>query len=324
MTALTTTRAGTSNPQRAITFRLRRPSALGWGLGLLAALAAAAVLIPILSPYEVTTIGDTPFAGISADHWLGTDNLGRDNLTRLAAAARVALIVSFFATAVAAVVGSAICIAAGYLGGMVDNIVMRLVDILLAIPAVLLALLAGAVFGHGMLPLILALALIATPGFARLMRAPIMALKERDFVVAAEVAGVRRPQIAVRHLLPNALTPLFVQFASTASLMVLLESTLSFLGQGIVPPDPSAGRMISDAIRFMQRDPMLILLPAALIVVVTIAWNLIADGLQNKFSPHGGALRIAVGPQRPLVRRSDSAVATPTPPPLTPGKESTR
>ncbi|MEU2198782.1 ABC transporter permease [Isoptericola sp. NPDC019482] len=285
--------------------RLGGSSALTAGAAILLGLLLLAVLVPLVSPWTITQIGDDPFAGPGNGHLLGTDNLARDNLTRLAAAAGTGLLISTAATVLAAAAGSAAGIVAGYLGGAVDTVIMRVVDVLLSMPAILLALVIGVIVGDGTAPLVLSLAVICAPGFARVMRAPVIAMRERDFVVAAEIAGVRRGPVALHHLLPNVLTPLFVQFAATASMVVLLESILSFLGQGVVPPDPSAGRMISDATRFMARDPWLVVLPSALIVLLTIGWNLVADGLQQVLSPRRGDTHVAVDQSRPLVVRAD-------------------
>lgn len=282
--------------------RLRGSSALTAGTGILVGLLLIAVLVPWFSPHSMTAIGTDAFAGPSGAHWLGTDNLARDNLVRVARAARTGLVVSASATLLAALVGTAVGIVAGYLGGWVDTVLMRGVDVMLAIPAILLALVIGVIVGEGTLPLIGSLAVISAPGFARVMRSPVMALRERDFVVAAEISGVRSGAIAVRHLLPNVLTPLLVQFAATASMIVLLESILSFLGQGVVPPEPSAGRMISDATRFMHRDAALILLPSVVIVLLTVGWNLVADGLQKVLAPRRGDTHVAQDADRPLVR----------------------
>lgn len=294
---------------RKIADNLRKHPSLAFGLALVLGMALVAALTPALSPYTVTQINDLPFASPSAEHWLGTDNLARDNFTRLAAATLTGLQISLASTLLAALVGSTAGILAGYFGGLLDSIVMRSVDVLLAIPAILLALVTRVIFGPGIWTLIVSLAIIAAPGFARVMRAPAISLRERDFVTSAEISGVGRMRIAATHLLPNSLTPLFVQFAATASTVVLMESILSFLGQGVLPPDPSAGRMIADSTRFMAREPMLILLPAAVIIAMTIAWNLIADGLQKLLSPRDGALNISTAPLTAVIQRRRIATA---------------
>lgn len=245
-------------------------------------LAAWMTLAP---PHDPFAASGPALAGPSLDHLLGTDNLGRDNLTRLALAARTSLLISGAAALLGAVIGTALGLVAGYLGGWVDAIIMRIVDAALALPAILVALVVGVVIGTGPWPLIIALGLVFAPGFARVMRAPVIALRERDFVLAATLSGVRGHRVIAEHLLPNVLTPLFVQFASVASQVVLIEAALSYLGQGVQAPEPSAGRMISEFTRFMQVQPLLIILPSLVIILLSAAWNLLADGLQDYFAP---------------------------------------
>lgn len=269
------------------------PSLVG-GVSIIVVLAAIAVLGPVVSPYGVTTLGDEALAGPSTQHWLGTDNIGRDSFTRLAVAIGSMILISLVSTIIALVVGVALGVLAGYVGGVADMLVMRSVEVLMTIPAILMALVVRVVFGPGIVPLIIAMAIVSAPMFARVMRGPIMVLRERDYVVAAEIGGVRRVMIAIRHLVPNALTPIVVQFANTASMAVLLEASLSYLGQGIQPPEPSAGRMISEYQRFMLDDPQLVLIPAAAVTVLTIGWNLIADGVQARMSPRAASLHTPI------------------------------
>lgn len=282
---------------------IRGNPSLAGGLTVIIGMSLASVLIVALSPYSTSQINTEAFAGPSWDHLLGTDNLARDNALRLSHAALLGLFISFCATALGAFGGTVLGVIAGFAGGHVDNIIMRFIDVMLSIPSLLLALVLRVMLGPGTFTLIVSLAIISIPAFARIMRAPIITIKERDFVTAARIAGVNRITIALRHLLPNALTPLLVQFAATASIAVLLESVLSFLGAGVLPPDPSAGRMISDSIRFMQRDILLVLLPSLVLVMMTIGWNLIADGLQTAMSPRRGDLQIETDKTRRIVTR---------------------
>ncbi|OII41393.1 ABC transporter permease [Plantibacter sp. MMLR14_011] len=254
------------------------------GSGILVGILLLAGWMTLAPPYDPFAASGPALAAPSLDHLLGTDNLGRDNLTRLALAARTSLLISG-AALLGAVIGTALGLVAGYLGGWVDAIIMRIVDAALALPAILVALVVGVVIGTGPWPLIIALGLVFAPGFARVMRAPVIALRERDFVLAATLSGVRGHRVIVEHLLPNVLTPLFVQFASVASQVVLIEAALSYLGQGVQAPEPSAGRMISEFTRFMQVQPLLIVLPSLVIILLSAAWNLLADGLQDHFAP---------------------------------------
>jgi peptide/nickel transport system permease protein len=212
---------------------------------------------------------------------------------------------------------------AGYAGGVTDAIIMRVVDTVLSIPAILVALVVGVVVGNGPWPLVLALGLVFAPTFARVTRAPVLALRERDFIRAAQLNGVSAPRIALTHLLPNVVTPLTIQFASVASNVVLLEAALSYLGQGVQAPAPSAGRMISESTRFMQTHPLLVLLPALLIVLLSAGWNLLADGVQAYLAPRRDpglagtrhAPRISIRPtaaRRPDAVAADAARTLPT------------
>ena len=251
-------------------------------LGVILILAGWMTVAPLYDPFVAS---GPALAAPSLDHILGTDNLGRDTFTRLALAARTSLIISGAAALLGAVIGTFFGLVAGYVGGWVDAVIMRVVDAVLALPAILVALVVGVVIGNGPWPLILALGLVFAPGFARVMRAPVIALRERDFVLAATLSGVRPARVIVEHLLPNVLTPLFVQFASVASQVVLIEATLSYLGQGVQAPEPSAGRMISEFTRFMQLQPLLIILPSLVIILLSAAWNLLADGMQDYLAP---------------------------------------
>ncbi|WP_186526168.1 ABC transporter permease [Leekyejoonella antrihumi] len=178
-------------------------------------------------------------------------------------------------------VGTTAGLLAGYHGGWIDNLIMRATDVALSIPAILFALLVGVTFGSAVWILVITLGLIFSPVFARVMRAPALVLKQREFVMAARLSGLTNGRIIVRHLLPNALGPLLVQFGNTASIVIMLEASLGYLGQGVQPPDASSGRMVSDAQPFLALDPMMMVAPILLIVVMTFSWNLLADGVQR-------------------------------------------
>lgn len=266
--------------------RRRRPGPSFWiGAIILGVILIAGTWMSFLPPYDPNAGAGESLRPPSGAHLLGTDNLGRDLLTRLALAARTSLAISGLAALLAAVVGTVLGLIAGYVGGWVDGLIMRIMDAMLALPAILVALVVGVVIGTGAVPLILALGLIFAPTFARVMRAPVIALRERDFVLASQLSGIRSPRIIAEHVLPNVLTPLFVQFASVASQVVLIEAALSYLGQGVQPPEPSAGRMISEFTRFMMTHPLLIILPSLIIVLLSAGWNLLADGLQDYLAP---------------------------------------
>lgn len=255
------------------------------GGGLLVATLLIAIIVSAWPPYLPNATTAEPFLGPSLHHLLGTDHLGRDTFTRLVLAARTTMLISGGSALLGALVGTILGLIAGYAGGLADALIMRVADVLLSIPAILMALIVRVILGPGPVPMILALGIVLAPTFARVVRAPVLALKDRDFVVAAEVSGVHPIRIVATHLLPNLLTPLLIQFAAAASGVVLIEAALSYLGQGVQPPAPSAGRMIVESQRFLQSDPLLLLAPAAVIVMLSAAWNLLADGLQHQFSP---------------------------------------
>jgi ABC-type dipeptide/oligopeptide/nickel transport system permease subunit len=284
MTALPSTTAVAAPPRRRghISLEIRIGGAI------IVVLVVAAIVTMTAPRFGLADVSNSPFALPDGEHWLGTDNLGRDTFTRLFVAAGTSLMISAVATVVSAAIGTALGILAGYAGGITDAVIMRLCDVLLAIPAILMALIVRVIAGPGILPLIVAMSIIYAPTFARIMRAPVLAMRDRDFVVAAQLAGTPAPLIAIRHLLPNALTPLMVQAAITASDAILLEAGLSYLGQGVQPPNPSIGLMISQFQPYVQQSPLLVILPGVMIVAISAAWNLVADGLQATFTPRSG------------------------------------
>lgn len=299
----------------------RKPSpALVTGLVILVGVVVWGTWMSIAPPFDPLASVAGSLLDPSAAHLLGTDNVGRDTMVRLAIAGRSSLLISGGAALLAAVVGTVLGVVAGYTGGITDTIIMRAVDAVLSIPAILVALVVGVVIGSGPLPLVIALGFVFAPTFARVMRAPVLALRERDFVLAAQINGVRPVRIAVTHLLPNALTPLVIQFASVASNVVLLEAALSYLGQGVQAPQPSAGRMISEFTRFMQTQPLLIVLPAVLIVLLSAGWNLLADGVQATLAPRrdAGLPGSRRGPRFAVRSQGDHRTDATTPAPATP------
>jgi peptide/nickel transport system permease protein len=294
----------------APTTHRRRPGpALVAGAAILILVVVLGTWMSIKPPYSPLESVADPMLGPNAHHWLGTDNVGRDTLVRLALAGRSSLLISGGAAAIAAFFGTVLGVIAGYAGGLTDAIIMRIVDAVLSIPAMLVALVVGVVIGTGPWPLIIALGGVFTPVFARVARAPVLELRERDFVLAAKLNGVSPLRIAVTHLLPNCLTPLLIQFASVASIVVLLEATLSYLGQGVQAPAPSAGRMISEFTRFMQTQPLLVVLPTLMIILLSAGWNLLADGIRVYFAPRRdpglpGSRRAPSITRRPQISRT--------------------
>ena len=288
MTVESTAPAVTVAPAR----RRLRPR-LGWnatlttGVCVLVGIVVLSVLIGVLGRYSTEDVSDSLLTGPSGSHWLGTDNLGRDLFTRTFGAARQSLMVAFGATTLAALIGVPIGLVAGYNARRLDAVLMAAMDTAMSIPSVLLALVLVSVFSPGMWVLIGGMGLIFVPYFARIVRAPALTVRERDFVSAARIAGVRTPVIIGRHVLPNVLSSALVQYANTAATCVLVEASLSYLGLGIQPPTPSWGRMIFEGQRYMKDDPLLVIVPGITLAIATADFGLISDGLQEQLNPRG-------------------------------------
>lgn len=268
-----------SSPKRAGRLSaIRSRGEVTAGITLLAVLVIASMTVGIWAKYSPSEVAGPAFQGPSGAHWLGTDDLGRDYLVRLLTAGRASLLISFFAATIALVVGSMIGIAAGLKGGWPDSVLMGIIDLVLSFPALLLALSAVTVFNPTKTVLILVLAVIAVPQFARVVRSRSLELREREFVLSARVSGVPGPVIACKHLIPNVLPLMAVQFANTAAIAILVESSLSYLGLGVQPPEPSWGNMIFASQNYMTQSPWLPLGPAGALLLASAAWGLIGEG----------------------------------------------
>ncbi|MBI4277461.1 MAG: ABC transporter permease, partial [Armatimonadetes bacterium] len=248
----------------------RRSAAVG--VLVLLAVAISAVGAPWLapaSPYAQRLLNRlTPPGG---QHLLGTDQFGRDLLSRLMWGGRVSLLVAVAAVGGAAVIGTGMGLAAGYFGGVYDQVVMRVVDVLMAFPVILLAIAILAVLGSGVGNLIIAITVSGLPHFARLIRAETLRLRELDFVEAARALGASHATVMVRHILRNTLSPVVILATLRVSTAILTESTLSFLGLGISPPTPTWGGMVSDGLRFLQLAPWASIIPGLAITVAVLA-----------------------------------------------------
>jgi peptide/nickel transport system permease protein len=225
-------------------------------------------------------------SGGSIDHILGTDHLGRDVLSRLIYASRVTAIIVLFAVILSAALGTLVGMIAGYFGRAVDATLMRLVDFQLAVPALLFAILLAAVLDPGLKNVIIIVALFTWAGFARLVRAEVLALRNQDFVLLARVAGASPLRIFARHLFPNVLNTVMVLATFEVSVVILFEATLSFLGLGVLPPDISWGQMINDGRPFLLVAWWLITIPGLTILLVAMAGNLFGDWVRDRLDPH--------------------------------------
>lgn len=266
--------------------RLRRNRAAVVGAGIVLVFVLLAVLAPVLVPYNPIqgNLNDRllPFSGT---HWLGTDELGRDLLSRILYGARVSLQIQIVAVLLALIVGVLLGSLSGYLGGYVDSLIMRCMDILLAFPGIFLALGIIAALGPGLVNLMFAAGISSIPQFARIVRASILSLKEREFVEAALALGSGSSRIMFRHLLPNCLAPIIVQSTLRMATVLLTASGLSFLGLGVQPPTPEWGAMLSNSRSYLIVAPHVATIPGVAIMVVVVGFNLFGDGLRDTLDP---------------------------------------
>jgi peptide/nickel transport system permease protein len=244
------------------------------------------LLAPLLSPYPPDK---TDFGALqkppSLQHPFGTDELGRDILSRVLYGARVSLSAGIFSVALALGVGGLVGLVAGYYGGWVDNLLMRLVDAMLAFPFLVLAIALAAVLGPSLQNTMLAIAVVTLPVFARLVRGQVLAEHPREYVQAAMALGAGDLRVLLGHLLPNILGPLIVQVSLSTANAILAEATLSFLGLGVQPPMPSWGSMLNAARGYLAYAPWMAIFPGLAIFMVVLAFNLIGDGLRDALDP---------------------------------------
>ena len=254
------------------------------GLGLLLVLAAVlgATFAPYLTPYDAISLNPpVRLQGPSAEHWLGTDQLGRDTFTRILYGGRVSLAVAGASVAFALLVGGALGVVAGYYRGWLDTVIMRVTDVLLSFPAILLAIALIAFLGAGFSNLVLAIGIVYVGPFARVARAAVITVREELFVEAARALGGGDARIVWLAVLPSAAAPLIVEVTLRLAYAILYEASLSFLGLGTQPPTPSWGMMVADGRRFLALAPWATIAPGLAIMVVVLGFNLLGDGLRD-------------------------------------------
>jgi peptide/nickel transport system permease protein len=269
---------------------IRNPGAVV-GFALVALFVFTAVFAPLIAPYDpreqdLSLLADGCCPGPSADHWFGVDQLGRDVFSRVVYGARYSLLIGVVAVTVGVSVGIVLGAFAGYMGGTSDTVVMRLMDIMLSIPGLLMAIGIAAMLGPGLFSVMIAIGVVNIPIFARLLRGSVLGQKQNDFVLAARAIGVPRRKILVSHILPNAMSPVIVAATLALAVAIIDAAGLGFLGLG--PQDPSTpewGTMLTDTVRYLQTAPHLAMIPGLAIVIAVLGFNLIGDGLREALDP---------------------------------------
>lgn len=277
--------ANVSPVRRAVARFLANPTT-GIGIILCVLVALSAILAPLLSPHD--PIEQDVLAQLSAPsgtHPLGTDYFGRDVLSRILWGGRISLIVSLTAIAAAIMIGGAIGMISGYIGGRFDNFVMRVMDVLLSFPSLILGLIVVALLGPDLVNLVVAIGLTAIAPFARIARAPVLALKERAFVEAGRALGYSHARILFVHILPNILSEVLVMGSLWMATAVRTEASLSFIGLGVKPPTPTWGGMMRDGFENILDAPWLAIFPGVAILILVLALNMVGDGLRDATDP---------------------------------------
>jgi peptide/nickel transport system permease protein len=257
-----------------------------FGAAVLLLAVAAALLAPVVAPHDPLkqdlnhTLGRPDRV-----HPLGTDNVGRDVLSRVIWGTRVSLVAGFGSVVIAVAVGGVLGLAAGYAGGRVDNLIMRVMDAVLSFPPLVLALALGAVLGAGLIGVVIALGVVYTPTFARLMRGQVLAITAREYVDAARALGLPGWRIAWSHVLPNATAPIVVQASLSVAFAILAEASLSFLGLGVQPPGASWGSMINAGRGYLQQAPWIVFGPGAALFVTVVGLNFVGDAIRDALDP---------------------------------------
>jgi peptide/nickel transport system permease protein len=286
---VTTARGSGRNPILDFARRFLRHRLAVTGALLVALLAFVAVFGRAVAPYDPLGMDfGALFAPPSLAHPFGTDEFGRDIFSRVLYGARISLQVAFIAVGISGSAGVLLGLLAGFLGGWVDELVMRVMDVLFAFPAVLLAITVMAILGRGVGNAMIAIAIVYVPIFARVTRGAVISVRGREYVTAARALGKGQMGIMLRHVLPNSLGPIIVQTSLSLAFAILAEAALSFFGLGTQPPDPSWGRMLSEGRGFLRQAPWMGVFPGLAIMVSVMGFNFLGDGLRDLLDPRSG------------------------------------
>lgn len=275
-----------TGPWREVWRRLKKNKAAIFGLSIILLLVFAAVFADFIAPYgfddqDLTAKFQTP----NSQHWFGTDNFGRDIFSRMIYGAQVSLQVGLIAVGLALVVGGTLGAIAGYYSGKLDNAIMRFIDILLAIPSILLAISIVAALGTELRNVMIAVGVSSIPSYARIVRASVLSLRDQEFIEAARAVGANDFRIILKHIIPNSLAPLIVQSTIGVAGAILSAAGLGFIGLGIQPPQPEWGAMLNAGRQFIRDYPHMTAFPGLAIMVTIFALNLLGDGLRDALDP---------------------------------------
>lgn len=272
----------------SVLYRLKKNKLAMLGLLLLVGMIIIAICADFIADYDKLVIGQnikerlkTP----SAEHWFGTDHFGRDIFARVVHGSRISLSLSIIAMIFAVAAGAIIGAVAGYYGGRTDDFIMRIMDILLSIPPMLMSISIVAALGQSMVNLLIALCISYVPVFARVIRSSILSVKGQEFIEAAKACGTSDARIILKHIIPNAIGPIIVQATLAMGAVILIISSLSFMGLGVKPPAPEWGTMLYEGRDFLRQAPYLTLFPGAVITIAVISLNLLGDGLRDALDP---------------------------------------
>ncbi|MEA4846733.1 MAG: ABC transporter permease [Clostridiaceae bacterium] len=273
---------------KSIWLRYKKNKLAMFGLIMLVMMVLCAVFADFIVNYEADAVSQDMKIRLMSpnrEHIFGTDQYGRDIFARIIFGARISLMVGLATVSLSLTAGAIIGAAAGYYGGKADNILMRIMDVLLAIPGLLMALAVVAALGPGLVNLIIANSITRVPQFARVVRSAILSIKGQEFIEAAKACGTKDSRIILRHILPNAIGPIIVQATLNMGTTILGIAALSFIGLGIQPPTPEWGSMLSDARSQMRYYPYLVVVPGIAIMLAVMSFNLIGDGLRDSLDP---------------------------------------
>jgi peptide/nickel transport system permease protein len=270
-----------------VTFqRLRRSKTAMFGMGIACVVFLVALLADVIAPYGYADMHpENMLEPPSAQYWLGTDQMGRDVLSRLIFGSRISIYVGVVSTIFGALMGIPLGVIAAYYGGFVDNLIMRLIDIWVAFPNFLLALVISVILGPSVTNVVIALAIVRVPTMARVVRGTALSVKENDYVQAARAVGVEDRRLLTRHILPNCMAPVIVLATLEVATAIIVEAALSFLGLGTQPPTPSWGWDLRANVVFIEDNPWIAIFPGLAIFITVLAFNMFGDGLRDALDP---------------------------------------